>query len=71
MSDQATALAQIIISVLFILGYFSVLLLFLLGYVQVPVDYKEAFSALLGVLSAAIVQQVSYWFSRQRGSNAT
>lgn len=72
MSDKAVGVAQIGLSVLFVGGYFAVLILFLLGFVKVPTDYKEAFMALLGVSTASVVQIVSYWFARQRsgGSNA-
>jgi len=32
----------------------------------VPVDYKEAFIALIGVVTASVVQIMSYFFARQR-----
>lgn len=69
MSDKATAIAQICISSMFIAGYFAVVILFLLGFVKVPTDYKEAFVTLLGVVTASVVQIVSYWFARQRGTS--
>ena len=65
-------IAQLVLSVVFVAGYFGVVAGFMLGYVQVPVDYKEAFMALLGVATASVVQLFSFWFARQRsgGSNA-
>lgn len=71
MTDRGIAIAQILLAFMFVGGYFAVVVLFLLGYVRVPVDYKEAFVALLGVCTASLVQIVSYFFARQRASTAT
>jgi hypothetical protein len=66
-TEKITMIAQLLLSVLFVAGYFLVVAGFMLGYVQVPVDYKEAFMALLGVATASVVQLFSFWFARQRG----
>jgi protein-S-isoprenylcysteine O-methyltransferase Ste14 len=58
--------AQVFLSVLFIFGYFSILAAFMTGWVRVPIDFKDAFTALLGVITASVVQILGYWFSRQR-----
>lgn len=68
MTHIATAYAQVIISVAFIVGYFFVLWLFMVGSVHVPIEYKDAFTAYLGVLTAGILTILNYWFSRQRES---
>ncbi len=58
--------AQVILSVLFIAGYFWLLIEFMRGNVRVPVDYKEMFMVLLGVLTAGVGTILSFWFQRQR-----
>lgn len=72
MNDRVIMIAQLILSLLFVGGYFAVVAGFMLGHVNVPPDYKEAFMALLGVVTASVVQLFSFWFARQRsgGPNA-
>lgn len=70
LTHRATAYAQVILSAVFIGGYFCILFLFLLGYVKVPIDFKDAFMALLGVVTGSVLNIISYWFSRQRESQA-
>jgi hypothetical protein len=71
MTDRSIAYAQLILSVMFIGGYFTTLIMFMLGYARVPVDYKEAFSGLLSLLSAGALMLLQFWFSRSRGGTAT
>ena len=66
MSDRAISLAQIGITLIFIVGYFGVLFCFLTGLVKVPADYREMFSALLGVITGSLGTVVAFWFSRSR-----
>jgi protein-S-isoprenylcysteine O-methyltransferase Ste14 len=66
MTHKETAYAQIGLTVLFIVGYFLVLFMFMAGIVRVPSDFKDAFTALLGVITASVVQILGYWFARQR-----
>lgn len=61
-----TMTAQVVLSALFIAGYFFLLWEFMRGNVKVPVDYKEMFIALLGVLTAGVGTILAFWFSRQR-----
>jgi hypothetical protein len=65
-ADRITAGAQIALSVVFIGCYFALLGAFMAGYVKVPVEYKDAFTALLGVLTAGVGQILAFWYSRQR-----
>jgi hypothetical protein len=62
--------AQVVLSGLFIAGYFFLLWEFMRGHVKVPVDYKEMFIALLGVLTAGVGTILAFWFSRQRPSDS-
>lgn len=68
-NKRLIAWAQIGLSVLFVLGYFVILVLFLLGYIQTPPAWKDALTALLGVITASVVQIMGYWFARQRENN--
>lgn len=58
--------AQVVLSAAFIIGYFFLVREFMKGNVHVPSDFKEAFIALIGVLTAGVGQILSYWFQRQR-----
>lgn len=58
--------AQVVLSAVFIGGYFFLMWQFMKGNVKVPLDYKEMFIALLGVMTGGVGMILSYWFSRQR-----
>jgi hypothetical protein len=66
MKESHVGWAQVALTFSFIGGYFIVLGGFMLGYVRVPLDFRDAFVALLGVITASVVQIVGYWFARQR-----
>ncbi len=65
--ELLTAYAQVVITVVFLGGYFWVLGLFVLGRAAVDPNSKDMVTALLGVLTASVVAILSYWFARQRG----
>lgn len=69
LSHRATAYAQILITVLFLGGYFQLLYDFMHGRVSVPVDWKDQFKTLLDLLTASVMQIVNYWFQRMRASS--
>lgn len=69
MTDREMGWCQVLLGALFILGYFGTVAGFMLGYVKVPTDYKEAFIALIGVVTASVVQIMSYFFARQRATS--
>lgn len=58
--------AQVMLSTVFILGYFFLLWQFMRGNVRVPIEYKDMFMTLLGVLTAGVGIILSFWFQRQR-----
>ena len=66
MTHREVGYAQIGLTLLFIGGYFVVLIMFMAGYVRVPADFKDAFTAVLGVMTASVVSILNYWFARQR-----
>jgi len=69
LSHVGTAYVQASLSFLFIGAYFVILLEFMKGDVRVPPEFKDAFTALLGVLTATVVQIIGFWFARQRVSD--
>ena len=69
MTHRATAYAQILLSAIFLTGYFVTLWDFVHGKVHVPVEWKDTLGALLSVLTASVIQINAYWFSRQRTSS--
>jgi uncharacterized membrane protein YccC len=68
MTPRIISYAQIGLSVLFLAGYFAVLVVFLMGYVKTPPEWKEALIALLGVITGSVLTIVGFWFSRSRES---
>lgn len=65
-ADRITAIAQIVLSVLYVGGYFVMLGLFLLGYIRTPVEWKDQLGVLIGVLTAGVMLILQFWFSRSR-----
>jgi hypothetical protein len=68
MTHKETAYAQILLSAIFLVGYFVVLYDFTHGKVTVGAEWKDTIQALLAVLTTNVVMIVGYWFSRQRDS---
>jgi hypothetical protein len=66
MNERLIAWAQIALSVLFLTGYFTVLILFMLGFAKVPTDYKEAFAGLLSLMTGGGLTVLYFWFQRSR-----
>ena len=66
MTTRIISVAQIGLSVLFLLGYFAVLVLFVTGHIKTPPEWKEALIALLGVITGGIGTILSFWFARSR-----
>lgn len=68
LTEKATAWAQIILSVVFLVGYFWVLSDFIHGRVKVDPKWEAVLQTLLAVLTTNIVTIIGYWFSRHRQS---
>lgn len=68
MTHRLTAYAQLILTLVFLTGYFWVLTDFVHGKIGVPPEWKETLQVLLGVLTSNIGLLMSYWFQRQRDS---
>jgi hypothetical protein len=65
-TERLIGFAQIFISVLFLVGYFSVLGAFLLGWIKTPPEWRDALIALLGVITGAVGTIMAFWFNRSR-----
>jgi Zn-dependent protease with chaperone function len=64
------ATAQVVLSCLFLGGYFAMLALFLLGHIKTPPEWKDQLGILIGVLTAGVMMILQFWFSRSRPQNA-
>lgn len=58
--------AQVVLSAIFIGGYFLLMYQFMIGNIHVPEAFKDAFLTLLGVLTAGVMLILNFWFQRQR-----
>ncbi|MGH8235413.1 MAG: hypothetical protein ACREXP_00135 [Steroidobacteraceae bacterium] len=65
-TERLVGFAQILLSTLFLGGYFAVMAAFLLGYVRTSPEWRDALIALLGVITGAVGTIMSFWFSRAR-----
>jgi len=59
---------QIVLSTIYTFGYFAVLYIFMVGDVDIPVRFKAEFNMVLGVMTAAQVQIMNFWFGSSHGS---
>jgi H+/Cl- antiporter ClcA len=65
-TERLVGFAQVVISAVFLLGYFAVIGAFLLGYVRTSPEWRDALTALLGVITGAVGTVIAFWFSRSR-----
>ena len=68
-NQKLLAYAQITLSGLFIVGYFTILFLFLTGNVTISLEWKDTIAALFGVVTGGVGVILAYWFARQRPAN--
>ena len=59
---------HIILSAIYTIGYLAVLGLFLTGEVIIAASIKSEFNMVLGVLTAAQIQIMNFWFGSSSGS---
>lgn len=70
MMDAYVAKSQFWLSMLFLSGYFAVLILFMLGYSDIPEALRDVFSSLVSLQTAGGLAIIYFWFQRQRGSQS-
>ena len=61
---------QVVLSVVYTIGYFIVMYMFMTGQLDVNPEHKTMFGGLLGILSTAQVQIMNFWFGSSAGSKA-
>ena len=69
LTHRATAYAQVILSILFSVGYFALLNEFIHGHVSVSEKMETVFTTLVTFLTANLGQIIGFWFARQRTSD--
>jgi hypothetical protein len=65
-TERLIGFAQIALSALFLAGYFAVLSAFLFGWIKTPPEWRDALTALLGVITGSVGTIITFWFSRSR-----
>lgn len=61
---------QIILSVIYTIGYFTLMYQFVTGDVVIPIQNKDLLLPLIGVMTAAQIQIMNFWFGSSSGSKA-
>ena len=59
---------QIVLSVIFIVGYFALVFMLFAGKISISEDMKTTGNILLGVMTGAFPQIMSFWFGSSHGS---
>jgi len=67
-ATKTSFLPQVVLSTLYIGGYFWVLYLFMQGEIDIGPEYIGTFKGLLGALTTPNFMILSYWFGSTRGS---
>lgn len=59
---------QIILSAVFIIGYFAILISLMSGAVEIPDNFKDSIILLLGILTREVPTIMQFWFGSSSGS---
>lgn len=65
---KVNMLPQMVLSAIYSIGYFTLLYQFTTGEIVVPLQNKDLLLPLLGVMTAAQVQIMNFWFGSSAGS---
>lgn len=68
LAREKGSLPQVILSGVYMVGYFMVVFMFMTGKIQVAPAHDVMFGTLLGVLTTAQVQIMNFWFGSSAGS---
>lgn len=63
---RVVAASQLVLSVLFVGGYFVILSEFIHGRISIPIEWKDTIQALLSVLTGGVLTVLHFWFNRSR-----
>lgn len=67
---NTSILPQVILSALYTIGYFVVMYMFITGGVTIADGIKSEFNMVLGVMTAAQIQIMNFWFGSSSGSKS-
>jgi len=67
---KSNMLPQIVLSAIYSVGYFTLLYQFATDAIVIPLQNKDLLMPLLGVMTAAQVQIMNFWFGSSAGSAA-
>lgn len=70
MSKHISLVAQIVLTIVFMVGYLWVLREFMGGHVKVSTDLLELFKALISIITGSLLTIVNFWFMSSRSSQA-
>jgi len=70
LASTTSIVPQVSLSVIYTIGYFLVLHLFITGDITIAAGIKAEFNMVLGVMTAAQVQIMNFWFGSSSGSKA-
>jgi hypothetical protein len=66
---KVTIIAQLLLSVMFVVGYFFVFWLYATGRIMVPDELRDAFSSISGGVTQTLGIVMFFWFQRNRESS--
>lgn len=67
-ATNTSIIPQVILSAIYTIGYFIVMYMFITGDVTVSEGIKSEFNMVLGVMTAAQIQIMNFWFGSSSGS---
>lgn len=70
MAKATGLLPQIILSTIFVVGYFVLVGALMLKGIQIATELYDVFLVLIGVMTAAVPQILNFWFGSSRSSQA-
>jgi hypothetical protein len=68
--DRYTTLAQILLSALYMLGLFVVVILYELGFARLTKEQEESFRVFVSFLTSGGLVILYFWFQRTRATGA-
>lgn len=70
LAASTSIVPQVSLSIVYSIGYFLVLYLFITGDIDIAAGIKAEFNMVLGVMTAAQIQIMNFWFGSSSGSKA-
>ena len=70
LAKSTSILPQVTLSALYTIGYFVVMYMFITGGVTIADGIKSEFNMVLGVMTAAQIQIMNFWFGSSSGSKS-